>query len=124
MSLLSSRLKNNARLSSAEALGKLAIGKGEGDKEAVALLQSCMEEIGLRFVRSKIQPNGRLDGVFGEETEKIIKEFQRQRGLSPDGLVGPRTLGVLDAMYVAYERADAVRLAMDLRSPASRWEMT
>jgi peptidoglycan hydrolase-like protein with peptidoglycan-binding domain len=123
MALLSSRLKNNARLRSTEANGKQAIGKGERDKEAVALLQSCMEELGFKFVRSK--PRGRrLDGVFGEETEEIIKRFQRQQSLKPDGLVGPKTLGVLDAIYVAFQNADAVRLAIELRAPGSGWEMT
>lgn len=124
MALLSSRLKNTARLRSAEANGQQAIGKGEADKEAVALLQSCMEELGFTFVRSKTKPSGRLDGIFGDETEEIIKKFQRKFGLMPDGLVGPKTLGALDAIYGAFQNADAARLAVELRSPGSRWEMT
>jgi peptidoglycan hydrolase-like protein with peptidoglycan-binding domain len=124
MALLSSRLKNTARLRSVEANGKQAIGKGEPDKEAVALLQSCMEELGFKSVRSKTKPNGRLDGIFGEETKEIIKKFQRRQGLIPDGLVGPKTLGELDAIYVAFQNTDAARLAIELRSPGRRWEMT
>ena len=122
MDLQSSRLKNNARLRTAAASGKKAIGKGERDKEAVALLQSCMEELGFNFVRSK--HGGKLDGVFGTETDQIIKEFQGKHGLKADGLVGPKTLGVLDAIYTAFLTADAARLAIELRSPGSGWEMT
>ncbi len=122
MALSSTRLKNNARLRSAEADRKQAIGKGERDKDAVALLQSCMEELGFHFARSK--QNGRLDGVFGEETDAIIRTFQRKHGLKADGLVGPKTLAVLDAIYVAFQTADAARLVTDLRSPGSPWEMT
>ncbi|MDO4541195.1 MAG: peptidoglycan-binding protein, partial [Syntrophomonadaceae bacterium] len=31
------------------------------------------------------------DGVFGSETLKAVKRFQRAAGLSVDGIVGPRT---------------------------------
>jgi peptidoglycan hydrolase-like protein with peptidoglycan-binding domain len=32
-----------------------------------------------------------VDGDFGPDTEKVVKVFQRHRGLDPDGEVGPRT---------------------------------
>jgi len=32
-----------------------------------------------------------LDGIFGEDTERVVKEFQRSRGLSVDGIAGPAT---------------------------------
>lgn len=35
--------------------------------------------------------SGPCDGVFGEGTEAAVIAFQRERGLSPDGAVGPRT---------------------------------
>ncbi|QGQ48039.1 peptidoglycan-binding domain-containing protein [Metabacillus sediminilitoris] len=32
------------------------------------------------------------DGVFGEETEKAVRAFQKQQGILVDGIVGPVTL--------------------------------
>ncbi|HEX9563908.1 MAG TPA: N-acetylmuramoyl-L-alanine amidase [Gemmatimonadaceae bacterium] len=36
------------------------------------------------------------DGDFGAGTEAAVREFQRQHGLVPDGIVGPRSWAVLD----------------------------
>lgn len=36
------------------------------------------------------------DGIFGKMTEEAVKEFQRANGLTPDGVVGPKTLDRLD----------------------------
>lgn len=33
----------------------------------------------------------RVDGIFGRQTRKCVKEFQRRRLLTVDGIVGPRT---------------------------------
>jgi len=35
----------------------------------------------------------RADGDFGPKTEKATKAFQRNQGMSSDGIVGPQTLG-------------------------------
>jgi peptidoglycan hydrolase-like protein with peptidoglycan-binding domain len=35
------------------------------------------------------------DGVFGEQTERAVKRFQRRHDLVPDGIVGPLTRGEL-----------------------------
>lgn len=39
--------------------------------------------------------NGAIDGKFGSATEAAVKAFQRDRGLTPDGKVGTRTLKAL-----------------------------
>lgn len=36
-----------------------------------------------------------LDGIFGKETEKAVKEFQAEHGLVVDGKVGTKTWGEL-----------------------------
>jgi peptidoglycan hydrolase-like protein with peptidoglycan-binding domain len=36
-------------------------------------------------------------GTFGPKTEAAVREFQRQHGMVPDGIVGPKTWAALDA---------------------------
>jgi N-acetylmuramoyl-L-alanine amidase len=38
---------------------------------------------------------GRVDGRFGPDTERAVKEFQRNVGIHPDGTCGPATLKAL-----------------------------
>lgn len=40
---------------------------------------------------------GRPDGKFGKRTRKALVAFQRKHGLTPDGVLGPRTARVLCA---------------------------
>lgn len=35
------------------------------------------------------------DGIFGNQTEDAVKEFQKEKGLKPDGIVGPSTMSKL-----------------------------
>jgi hypothetical protein len=35
------------------------------------------------------------DGVFGQQTRRAVKRFQRKHGLDADGIVGPRTAAAL-----------------------------
>lgn len=36
-----------------------------------------------------------IDGLFGSGTEEAAKEFQGQRGMTVDGIVGPATRSAL-----------------------------
>jgi peptidoglycan hydrolase-like protein with peptidoglycan-binding domain len=41
---------------------------------------------------------GGVDGVFDGGTESAVKRFQADQGLTPDGIVGPRTWEKIDAL--------------------------
>lgn len=41
-----------------------------------------------------------VDGYFGDDTEKAVKDFQRAKGLTADGVVGPKTMEKLYEVYL------------------------
>ena len=41
---------------------------------------------------------GRVDGLFGVETEQALREFQRNIGVVADGTCGPATLKALNQL--------------------------
>jgi peptidoglycan hydrolase-like protein with peptidoglycan-binding domain len=43
------------------------------------------------FIRTKELGPDDLDGIFGPQTEKVVKDFQQANGLVADGIVGPIT---------------------------------
>jgi N-acetylmuramoyl-L-alanine amidase len=56
----------------------------------VAALQKRMHDLGFDC--------GRIDGIFGPDTERGLKELQRNLGLPSDGLCGPVTFRALDRL--------------------------
>lgn len=58
--------------------------------EYVTLLQTKLIQLGY-----DLAPYG-ADGKFGAKTESAVKAFQRDKGLEPDGVVGPKTWDALD----------------------------
>ena len=61
----------------------------------------------------------KADGVFGARTAAAVAAFQRQRGLAPDGVVGPRTWEALDSAVVTQEVRAATVLSNVWRSVGS-----
>ncbi len=55
--------------------------------DAVQRIQQALLEVG-------IDP-GPVDGIFGPKTEAAVLGFQLEKGLVPDGEVGPETAGAL-----------------------------
>jgi N-acetylmuramoyl-L-alanine amidase len=56
----------------------------------VATLQTRLQDLGFY--------NGRVDGFFGPQTHDGLSSFQREIGLSPDGICGPATLRSLELL--------------------------
>ena len=60
------------------------IGKS---KARVKEIQTCLANAGFY--------KGAVDGIKGKKTRRPIKEFQEANGLTPDGVVGPKTWALL-----------------------------
>jgi peptidoglycan hydrolase-like protein with peptidoglycan-binding domain len=53
---------------------------GEADRVSVLAIQGRLQELGQSIT---------MEGWLGEQRDAAIREFQRSRGLTDDGLVGP-----------------------------------
>lgn len=53
----------------------------------------------VRAIQEKLQEygiyNGSIDGIYGEQTRQAVITFQKQRGLTADGIAGTQTLSAL-----------------------------
>ncbi|AWV06055.1 peptidoglycan-binding protein [Marilutibacter maris] len=92
----------------------------DGDRgEQVRRLQESLHELGYAG------RNGRalaLDGDFGANTDHALRAFQRDNGLSVDGVAGPRTIESLERQLEARaaERAEVAAPAADAGSRLDR----
>lgn len=43
-----------------------------------------------------------IDGIYGRETEQAVKNFQKNNGLAPDGIIGSNTYRVLRDFILGY----------------------
>ena len=60
----------------------------------VEFLQTQLDKDGYRLNRGR-KPGAGIDGVFGYMTDKAVKQFQKDEGLTVDGVVGPNTWNTL-----------------------------
>lgn len=61
--------------------------------EAVRKVQQALVDAGFPL------PNFGVDGIFGSETKTAVRDFQDASSITIDGLVGPQTMGALDARF-------------------------
>ena len=73
-----------------------ALRRGADDCDAVRRLQGALAQLGYAL---------KVDGDFGPATENAVKDFQKQRRLGVDGVVGPKTGTALDAALAALPQA-------------------
>jgi transcriptional regulator with XRE-family HTH domain len=78
--------------------GRLYAGHTANPQRLVVLNLSGEDvvEVQCLLVHHGFDP-GRVDGMFGEHTEKAVKELQRTGGAVEDGKVGPQTWALLRA---------------------------
>lgn len=121
MSLISARLSGSKRLAAASN-NNPDILRGERDQEAVVILQTCFVELGYPMPRST-KPNGLFDGVFGQETEAVVRKFQSDNQLKSDGIVGRDTLGRLDKIFDDLTKSEGRQISREMTMPNSGWEI-
>ncbi|KAF3890281.1 MULTISPECIES: peptidoglycan-binding domain-containing protein [Nostocales] len=61
---------------------------------AVSILQRLLMFQSISVPRLSLK----VDGIFGRSTEAAVKDFQKSRGLSVDGVVGLKTWQELSAL--------------------------
>lgn len=118
MALAFLRFATNGRLLAASE-NRPSLKAGErGD--AVAIVQMALIDLGFAMPKSTNAGRQLPDGVFGSETDAVVRSFQAQNGLTADGIVGRQTLAVLESLIVAQSRLrdSAQTIAMRFR-PAS-----
>jgi len=60
---------------------------------AVAKIQQALIAAGFPL------PKFGVDGIFRSETQSAVRKYQSAHSLKPDGIVGPLTMGSLDALF-------------------------
>lgn len=68
--------------------------KPDGSAARPTLRRGAEGEL-VKQVQTKLKVD--VDGNFGPKTEASVRAFQRTHGLTPDGIVGPKTWATLDA---------------------------
>ncbi|MDP2912243.1 MAG: peptidoglycan-binding protein [Candidatus Omnitrophota bacterium] len=78
--------KKDYALKAKESKGKAGANKAEF-KPAGKDIQTALKNAGF--------DPGKIDGKMGPRTRQAIKDFQKSKGLVPDGVVGPKTWNLL-----------------------------
>jgi peptidoglycan hydrolase-like protein with peptidoglycan-binding domain len=106
---LGGRFSNNARLEQASN-NKPSMKQGEKG-EAVAIVQQALVDLGFAMPNTTNGGRSLADGIFGQETARVVSQFQAANGFAVDGRVGRDTLKRLDDLL----RAQSVRAEAESR---------
>ena len=98
MVLRAPRFTRSSRLQQAAHVGPF-VRRGEVSA-GVRDLQQALIDLGFKMPLSTSRGTRRADGVFGTETEAVLKKFQGAQLLRSDGIAGPKTLGRLDQIFL------------------------
>lgn len=92
---------------SAERLNKGVTQKGHAGYEVYVMQQKLKDE-GYKLA---------VDGIFGPGTDKALKQFQKDAGLTVDGYYGPNTKKALkDGIQLQEEESDMEKVAIVINS--------
>ena len=101
MPLTSPRFRQEVDLN-AVAAGRKALRRGARGRN-VHLIQMALLDLNFRMPISTGSNDFSPDGIYGAETERVVKEFQRTvPGLNADGVVGQHTMGALDDKFPSF----------------------
>ncbi|HMP02738.1 MAG TPA: peptidoglycan-binding domain-containing protein [Gemmatales bacterium] len=98
MALVSPRFAHHVRLQSA-ARNQPPLRPGESGA-AVGIVQQALIDLGFLMPITTRNQSAPPDGIYGEETTRIIRAFQKQHSLSSDGIAGQDTMHALDAAFL------------------------
>ena len=91
------RTEGGTSLASAILSGSLFSGGSGGTVETLSKVGSQGEEV--RQIQKKLTElgysPGKVDGIYGTQTKNAVIAFQKDKGLSPDGIAGRQTLKAL-----------------------------
>lgn len=75
-----------------------ALSKNGSTGAEVKAIQETLKDRGLY--------SGSIDGIYGADTQAAVKKFQKQQGLTADGIAGPLTLKRLGVSVGAIPEAN------------------
>ena len=93
MALRSQHFAGNLRVQKAST-NRPVMRRGESG-DGVELLQEALVLVGYAMPIST-KADGSMDGIFGRETDSVVRRFQTNESLGSDGLAGSQVLGILE----------------------------
>jgi hypothetical protein len=120
MALLSKQLAGSPTLQKA-ANNSPPIAYGASN-EGVAAMQRGLIDLDYPMPGSTAHSAKPPDGIYGQETGQVLKQFQRDNMLMADGVAGRMTLGRMDELLIAQANysaaAENAAIAQQLFGPS------